>query len=178
MRSERIILAGGSGFLGRLLSKYFIERGCEVIVLTRHPNQRSDTVKEVLWDGRTLGLWVEQLNGACAVVNLAGRSVNCRYNEKNRRAMLDSRVNSRRVLGEAISRGAQPPAVWLNSSTATIYKHSLDRAMDERGEIGPTPEAKDAFSVHVAHEWESAFEFAKTPQTRKVTLRTPMVLGP
>lgn len=177
MNSKRVILAGGSGFLGKLLSKYLTEQGYEVIVLTRHPNQSAGVVKEIHWDGRTLGPWAEHFDGALAVINLAGRSVNCRYNKENQRTILDSRVLSTRVLGEAISRCTKPPIVWLNSSTATIYKHSLDRAMDERGELGATPEAKDAFSVQVAQEWERALEAAPTPATRKVALRTAMVLG-
>ena len=176
MSDKRIILAGGSGFLGKLLSRYLTERGYEVVVLTRQLAQGA-SVKEVHWDARTLGPWAEHLNGALAVVNLAGRGVNCRYNEQNKRAILGSRVQSTCILGEAIARCARPPVVWLNSSTATIYKHSLDRAMDERGEIGATPEAKDGFSVEVAREWERAFEAAPTPSTRKVALRTAMVLG-
>jgi uncharacterized protein (TIGR01777 family) len=175
VNEKRVILAGGSGFLGKLLSKYLIGRGYEVIVLTRQPTQGA--VKEMHWDGRTLGAWAEQLNGALAVINLAGRSVNCRYNEQSRRLILGSRVDSTRVLGKAIASCARPPTIWLNSSTATIYKHSLERAMDELGEIGATPEAKDVFSVHVAQEWERVFEAAPTPATRKVALRTAMVLG-
>jgi len=113
------------------------------------------------------------------MVNLAGRSVNCRYTAANRRSILDSRVVPTRVLGEAIGQCAQPPRVWLNSSTATIYKRSFDRAMDEAtGEIGATPEAKDAFSVEIARAWEGALERAHTPGTRKVALRTALVLGP
>lgn len=177
MKGQRIILAGGNGFLGRLLLRYFTERDFEVIVLTRHPNQNSGAAKHLLWDAQTVGPWVIHLDGARAVINLAGRSVNCRYNVFNRRAILDSRVDSTRVLGEAIQHCANPPAVWLNSSTATIYKHSLDRAMNEDGEIGATPEAKDAFSVEVAREWERTFESANTLATRKVALRTAMVLG-
>jgi uncharacterized protein (TIGR01777 family) len=177
MSDKRIILAGGSGFLGKVLSHYLTQRAYDVIVFTRRPAQGLNGQKEVYWDGRTLGPWTEHLNGALAVVNLAGRSVNCRYNEENKRAILDSRVLSTRVLGEAISCCAKPPTVWLNSSTATIYKHSLERAMDEHGEIGATPEAKDAFSVQVAQEWERIFEAASTPATRKVALRTAMVLG-
>jgi uncharacterized protein (TIGR01777 family) len=177
MNEKRVILAGGSGFLGKVLSKYLGQRGYGVIVLTRRPARGEGAAQEIHWDGRTLGPWSELLNGAIAVINLAGKSVNCRYNEENRRAILDSRVLSTRVLGEAISGCAKPPPVWLNSSTATIYKHSLERAMDELGEIGATPEAKDVFSVHVAQEWERVFEAAPTPATRKVALRTAMVLG-
>jgi uncharacterized protein (TIGR01777 family) len=111
------------------------------------------------------------------VLNLAGRSVNCRYTAGNRREMLDSRTESTRVLGQAIAACSRPPRVWLNSSTATIYKHSFDRAMDETGEIGATPEAKDAFSIEVATAWEQAFAEASTSATRKVALRTAMVFG-
>jgi uncharacterized protein (TIGR01777 family) len=174
---KRIILAGGSGFLGNVLSHYLTQRGYEVIVLTRRPPQGASDIRKVHWDGCTRGPWTEHLDGAFAVINLAGRSVNCRYTEQNKRAILDSRVDSTRVLGQAIARCAKPPVVWLNSSTATIYKHSFDRAMDERGEIGATPEAKDSFSVEVAREWERAFDAAPTPATRKVALRTAMVLG-
>ena len=177
MKNGRIVLAGGSGFLGNLLSSYFTEREYGVIVLTRFPNRNSGLAKEVHWDAQTLGPWAKHLDGARAVINLAGRSVNCRYNESNRRAILASRVNSTRVLGQAIERCAKAPLIWLNSSTATIYKHSLERAMDEQGEIGATPEARDAFSVHVAREWERALDLAHAPATRKVALRTAMVLG-
>src|SRR5262249_49145173 len=133
-------------------------RGYEVIVLTRRPVQGHGATKELSWDGRTVGLWAEELNGTLAVINLAGRSVNCRYNKRNRREIIDSRVNSTRILGEAIARCIEPPKVWLNSSTATIYKHSFDRAMDESGETGASAEAKDAFSVEVAREWERTLE--------------------
>jgi uncharacterized protein len=134
--------------------------------------------RTVAWDGETLGPWAKELEGAAAVINLAGRSVDCRYNLRNRRLIMDSRVNSTRVLGEAIANCKSPPPVWLNSSTATIYKHSLRRAMDEAtGQIGATPEAKDAFSVDVASGWEGAFNEARVPGTRKVALRTAMVLS-
>jgi uncharacterized protein (TIGR01777 family) len=177
MKGERIVLAGGSGFLGKLLSEYLTGRGYEVIVLTRRLTEDKSLIKEVQWDGETLASWVEYLNGARAVINLAGRSVNCRYTTRNRREIMDSRVTSTRILGEAIARCTNPPAVWLNSSTATIYKHSLARPMDEDGEIGATPEAKDAFSVEVAREWERTFDAAQAPATRKVALRTAMVVG-
>src|SRR5690349_21795621 len=120
MSDKRIILAGGSGFLGRVLSHYLTQHSYEVIVLTRGPAQGTSEIREVHWDGRTLGAWTVHLTGAFAVINLAGRSVNCRYTEQNKRAILDSRVDSTRVLGEAISRCSKPPTVWLNSSTATI----------------------------------------------------------
>jgi len=171
---DRIVLAGGSGFLGVLLAHYLEAHGNEVIVLTR--TVRSPPALQ--WDGTSLGRWAEYLDGSKAVVNMAGRSVNCRYTKRNRRLIMESRVNSTRLLGEAIARCGKPPAVWLNASTATIYKHSLSRPMDEsNGEIAPTPEAKDAFSVEVACEWEKTLAAAQTPITRKIALRTAMVFG-
>jgi uncharacterized protein (TIGR01777 family) len=178
MTPKRIILPGGNGFLGQTLAGTLTGHGYEIIVLARTPGRGARQVREVGWDGRTVGDWASELEGADAVINLAGRSVDCRYTARNRKLILDSRVESTRVLGEAIARCARPPRVWLNSSTATIYKHSLDRPMDEAtGAIGATPEAMDAFSMEVACAWERAFADARTPATRKVTLRTAMVLG-
>ena len=175
--SGRIIVAGGSGFLGRVLAKHFMAAGHQVKILTRTPGWADNGVGEEAWDGRTLGEWARTLEGALAVINLAGRSVNCRYDARNRREILESRVQSTRVLGEAIARCAHPPCVWLNSSTATIYKHTFGPAWDEAGEMGGTREAKDEFSVEVACAWEKAFDAARTPATRKVALRSAMVLG-
>jgi uncharacterized protein (TIGR01777 family) len=175
---KRVVLAGGSGFLGRLLARYFLTGDYEVVILSREPMNPLSSLKQVCWDGRKLGDWARELDGADVVVNLAGRSVNCRYHARNRRLILESRVSSTRVLGEAIAQCALPPRVWLNASTATIYKHSLDRPMDEAtGEIGSTQEAKDEFSVEVARAWEQALNEARTPATRRIALRTAMVLG-
>jgi uncharacterized protein (TIGR01777 family) len=173
----KIILAGGSGFLGNVLASHFAASGMEVVILTRNPKQRADAIREVRWDGTTVAGWLKELEGARALVNLAGISVNCRYHARNRKLMLDSRLNSTRVLGEAIARCTHPPPVWLNSSTATIYKHTFGPAWDETGEIGGCAEAKDIFSVHIATEWERVFNEANTPRTRKVALRSAMVLG-
>jgi uncharacterized protein (TIGR01777 family) len=132
----------------------------------------------VYWDGKSVGDWAGELNGADAVVNLAGQSVNCRYHARNRRRILESRVGSTLALGEAIRACSRPPRVWLNSSTATLYKHSFDRPMDEAsGVIAGTPEAKDQFSVEVGQAWEAAMAETSTPNTRKVALRTAMVFG-
>jgi len=177
MNTARVILAGGGGFLGQILSAHFLARGREVVVLSRAPKARGDGVREVNWDGETVGEWARFLDGSDSVINLAGRTVNCRYHARNRRLILDSRVNSTRVVGEAIARAAKPPRVWFNSSTATIYRHTFGPAWDETGEIGGTPESKDEFSVEVACAWEKTFNSAKTPATRKVALRTAMVLG-
>ncbi len=175
--NPRIILAGGSGFLGQVLLRWFAGCGWEVVVLTRSPRLRTDGVIEVGWDGEALGQWSTELEGATAVINLAGRSVNCRYHARNRRTILNSRLKSTRVLGEAIARCQSPPRVWLNSSTATIYKHTLGPAWNELGEIGGTTEAKDEFSVEVATAWEREFNQALTRNTRKVAMRSAMVLG-
>ena len=173
----RMIIAGGSGFLGQTLASYFQERGFEMVVLTRWPDHAGAVDRQVAWDAQRLGPWQKELEGATAVVNLTGKSVNCRYHARNRQAILNSRVDSTRVIGEAIARCSAPPPVWLNASTATIYKHTLADAWDESGEIGATPEAKDAFSVEVATAWERTFEQARTPHTRKVAMRMAMVLG-
>jgi uncharacterized protein (TIGR01777 family) len=175
MSVKKIILAGGTGFLGRLLSTFLAARGYQVVILTRSPKSLNG-VPEIGWDGRTLGGWVDQLEGA-AVVNLAGRSVNCRYHERNQRLIMDSRICPTRVLGEAIAKCKTPPPVWLNASTATIYKHTFGQAWDESGEIGGTREAKDEFSVEVATAWERSLEEAPAPVTRKVAMRTALVLG-
>ena len=178
MTRPRIVLAGGSGFLGQSLAKELLARGHEVVVLSRSPATESGPVRQIQWNGKTLDVWVKQVDGADAVINLAGRSVDCRYHARNRSLILDSRVDSTRVLGEAMARCIKPPRVWLNSSTATIYQHAFDHPMDEAtGEIDATPEAKDAFSVEVACAWERALTEAHTPATRKVALRTAMVLG-
>src|SRR2546427_4768739 len=175
---NHIVVAGGSGFIGRLLTDRLVSGNNDVIVLTRSPGPVAQPIRQVGWDGRTLGEWARELDGASALINLAGRSVNCRYNERNRREILESRVDSTRVVGKAIARCSKPPPVWLNASTATIYKHTFDRRMDEAtGEIGATPKAKDAFSIEVARAWEEAFFDASTPATRKIALRTAMVFA-
>ena len=174
---NKIILAGGRGFLGSVLADYFAPKGMEVVILTRKPSHRADAVREVRWDGESVGDWLAELEGARALINLAGISVNCRYHARNRKLMLDSRLGSTRVLGEAVARCVDPPRVWLNSSTATIYKHTFGPAWDEAGEIGGCAEAKDVFSVRIATEWERALNEAGTPRTRKVALRSAMVLG-
>jgi len=172
-----IILAGGGGFLGHALANYFLKRDREIIVLTRRPHERADGVREVEWDAEHLGEWIKCLDGAETVINLTGRSVDCRYNEKNCREIISSRVNSTRAIGIAIDHVAHPPRIWLNASSATLYKHSFDKPMDENGETGATPEAKDEFSVDVIRQWESALDDVKTPATRKIALRITLVFG-
>jgi uncharacterized protein (TIGR01777 family) len=169
----KIILAGGTGFIGQSLLKRFKAAKEEVVLLSRSETSDSGAgAKVVHWDGKNLGDWSLELEGAELVVNLAGRSVDCRYNDKNKREILNSRVESTKALGLAIEETKNPPRLWINSSTATIYRHSEDKAMDEEdGEIGT------GFSVGVAQAWEKAFWDARTPSTRKVVLRTAIVLG-
>ena len=174
---KRIILAGGSGFLGQELAAHFLNSKWDVVVLTRTPKTKSDGAREIRWDACNLDRWQEELEGATAVVNLAGKSVNCRYNAGNRKEILESRVNSTRVLGEAIAQCSTPPAVWPNASTATLYKHTFGDPWDETGPTEAVAEAKDAFSVEVGLAWEKTLNEAKTPRTRKVAMRMAMVLG-
>lgn len=187
---RRIILAGGSGFLGDALVRTFLKRGDEVVVLTRQPKpegevnkkfaalcQDAATVKEVFWDAKSVGDWASLVDGADVVMNLAGKSVDCRYTEENKRLIIESRVNSTRAVGEAIARCAQPPRVWINASSATIYKHAPDRPADELGPTSATPEAHDAFSIEVIRQWEQALNDARTPNTRKIAMRITLVFG-
>lgn len=177
MSKTRLVLAGGSGFLGQALARHFLQLGWEVVVLSRHP-QMNRVAREVAWDAESVGEWSRELEGAAAVVNLTGRTVDCRYTATNRRLILESRVNSTRAIGQAIAQCAQPPGVWLNSSSATIYRHTFGPSWDESGtDFTPTPAVKDAFSVEVIHAWERALNEAVTPRTRKVALRTTLVLG-
>ena len=174
---KKIILAGGSGFLGTALAAHFQKLGYEIVILTRSPKTTSGNIREVGWDAKTLGAWANELEGADAAVNLTGKSVNCRYTAQNQKEIIDSRVNSTRAVGEAVAKCKEPPHVWLNSSSATIYKHSFDKPMDESSETGATPEVKDVFSIEVIREWERALDKVQTARTRKVAMRTSMVLG-
>jgi uncharacterized protein (TIGR01777 family) len=174
---KRLILAGGSGFLGQALVDHFLNAQWDVVILTRSPKKTGSAARQVAWDGRTIGPWQRELEGASAIINLSGRSVDCRYNAHHRKEILDSRVNSTRVLGEAIGRCAQPPQAWLNASTATLYRHTFDDPWDEAGDIEAAAEAKDAFSVEVGTTWERTLEEAQTPRTRKIAMRMAMALG-
>lgn len=171
--TQTIVILGANGFLGRYLTRHFARQGKEVVAVARHRDGWSGDGMFLEWDGKTLGPWALALEGAEAVINLAGRSVNCRYHEANRQAILDSRVITTRLVGEAIRRCKTPPKAWMNASTATIYRHAEDRPQDEwSGEPG------EGFSVEVARAWEDTFFACPTPpQTRKLALRTGMVLA-
>ena len=176
----KLILPGGSGQIGTLLARAYHAAGHEVVVLSRTPGTAA--WRTVGWDGETVGPWAREFDGADAVVNLAGRSVDCRYTEANRRRILDSRVRSTAAVGEAIAAAAHPPRVWLQASTATIYAHRYDAPNDEHTGLigGDEPGAPDTwrFSVDVAKAWEQALAGADTPSTRRVALRSAMTMSP
>jgi uncharacterized protein len=175
----KIVLPGGTGQVGSVLRRALTAAGHQVVVLSRQPVTDRG---EVGWDGRTLGPWTEEIDGSDVVVNLAGRSVSCRYTPANLKAMMDSRVESARIVGEAIAASPRPPRVWLQMSTATVYAHRFDAANDEAtGLIGgsePDVPGYWAFSVDIATAWEREQERADTPHTRKVALRSAMVMSP
>jgi uncharacterized protein (TIGR01777 family) len=169
---KKIIIAGGTGFLGTCLANHYSSQGVNVIVLTRGESRRSGMLEHVHWNGKNSGAWTEALEGADALINLNGKSVDCRYNEKNKALIYSTRLDSTAALGKAIQKAMIPPKVWINAASATIYRHSLDKEMDEEsGEIG------SGFSVDVCLKWEATFNSFHTPQTRKVLIRTGIVLG-
>jgi uncharacterized protein len=184
-RPLRIVLPGGSGQVGRMLAQFFQERGHHVTVLTRGPY--TAPWQTVHWNGQSLGPWVETLEGADVCIHLSGRSINCRSTTRNRRELYDSRIGPTRLLHQAFACLVNPPRLWMNASTATIYRHSLDKPMDETsGEIGGNefisrrrraPE-KWNWTIQLVKDWESAFFSIATPRTRKIALRTALVFSP
>ena len=178
----KVVLPGGSGHLGTLIARACQARGDEVVVLSRRPTAGGPQAdwRVVAWDGRSIGPWAAELEGADVLFNLAGRSVNCRYTLANRRDILESRVESTRVLGDAAARATTPPRIWLQSSTATIYAHRYDAPNDETHGVlgGQEPRAPETwrFSIDVARSWERAFDALALPTTRKVKLRTAIVM--
>ncbi|MFD7388452.1 TIGR01777 family oxidoreductase [Streptomyces sp. NPDC059852] len=174
----KIVIPGGTGQVGAILNRALTAAGHEVVVLTRRPARAG----QVGWDGTTLGPWAAEIDGSDVVVNLAGRSVSCRYTAPNLKAMMDSRVRSTEIVGEAIARAARPPRVWLQMSTATVYAHRFDAPHDEAtGVIGgrePDVPGYWSYSVDIAKAWERALDEADTPGTRKVALRSAMVMSP
>lgn len=176
----KIVIPGGTGQIGTVLARAFHQGGDEVVVVGR--TARPSAWRFVPWDGRTLGAWAAAVDGADVVINLAGRSVNCRYGAENRRLIMDSRVESTRIVGAAIAQAARPPRVWLQASTATIYAHRHDAPNEEfTGQIGgvePDAPATWRFSIEVARAWEQTLAEANTPKTRKVAMRSAMTMSP
>ncbi|WP_418602564.1 TIGR01777 family oxidoreductase [Hwangdonia sp.] len=165
---KKIIIAGGSGFLGQVLENYFNAKEYKIKILTRHPKREND----VFWNAKDLGNWTNELENAEVLINLTGKSVDCRYNEKNKKLIYHSRIDATNILGLAINRSENPPHIWINASTATIYKHSLNKEMTEDdGETG------NDFSMNIAKSWEEAFYGISNIKTRKIALRTSIVLG-
>jgi len=186
MKNKKIILAGGTGFIGQELVRYFGKEN-KITILTRNlfnaRNNRNHyssltekdlaAVKFIQWDGKSTGEWIKELDGADLIINLAGKTVNCRYTEKNKKEIFDSRTDAVKAIGAAINQCTSPPRLWINASSATIYRHAEDRPQDEY-----TGEFHDGFSVQVCKLWEKTFYEQATPETRKVALRMAITLGP
>ncbi|WP_344073615.1 TIGR01777 family oxidoreductase [Streptomyces crystallinus] len=174
----KIVIPGGTGQVGAVLDRALTAAGHEVVILTRRPVGE----REVHWDGESAGEWVREIDGSDVVINLAGRSVSCRYTPANLKAMMDSRVRSTQAVGGAVEAAARPPRLWLQMSTATLYAHRYDAPHDEAtGVIGGTEAGVPAYwgySVEIAKAWERAQEEADAPHTRKVALRSAMVMSP
>ena len=179
----KIVIPGGSGQVGHILARDFHADGHEVVVLSRHASPSTGMPwRTVAWDATTLGAWTDEIDGAEVVINLAGRSVDCRYSRANRELIKSSRLVSTRLVGEAIAAAKDPPRAWLQASTATIYAHRFDAPNDEFTGIlgGDEPDAPDTwrFSIDVARSWERALDEADVPHTRKVKLRSAMIMSP
>ena len=165
---KTILIAGGSGFLGQVLEHYFLSKNYVVRVLTRSPRKEN----EIYWDAKNLEKWTNALESTEVLINLTGKSVDCRYTDKNKKEIYNSRIDATNILGLAINLCENPPRIWINSSTATIYKNSLDKQMtEENGEIG------NDFSMNIAKSWEKAFDDITNPKTRKIAIRSSIVMG-
>jgi uncharacterized protein (TIGR01777 family) len=185
MKNKKIIIAGGTGFIGQGICNYFGNDN-EIVVLTRQmPDQKTNSfgenrinkeasrhIRYVKWDGVTVTGWAKEIEGTEVIINLAGKTVNCRYNEKNKKQIFDSRTDAVKVIGLAIQQSTNPPKLWINAASATIYPHATDTPRDE----GFTAFADD-FSVQVCKLWEKTFYEQRTPFTRKVALRMAITLG-
>ncbi|WP_296316970.1 TIGR01777 family oxidoreductase [Winogradskyella sp. UBA3174] len=168
METKTITIAGGSGFLGQVLTDYFTKLGHTIYILTRTPKQSND----IYWNAKDLDYWTKTLGETDVLINLTGKSVDCRYTEVNKKLIHDSRIDSTNVLGIAVNLCKNPPKVWLNMSTSTIYEVSYTKEMTEvNGNIG------DDFSMNIAKSWEAAFNKTITPKTKHIILRTSIVLG-
>jgi uncharacterized protein (TIGR01777 family) len=169
---NKVILAGGSGYLGTLLADFFSKRAKEVIVLARGMSKSHRNIRFIKWDAINPGSWITELENADLLINLAGKNVNCRYTAESKTEIYQSRIQSTHVLGEAILSCKTPPNVWINASSATIYVDSRDQMMTEStGIIG------NDFSMDVCKKWEAEFNRFRLPRTRKVIARISIVLG-
>jgi uncharacterized protein len=169
---NKIILAGGSGYLGQVLADYYKDKAKEIIILSRQVGVNKGNIVYHQWDAKSKGEWVKQLEGADLLVNLCGKNVNCRYILENRWAILNSRIIPTALLEAAIKGLSHPPKLWLQCASATIYRHAEDHYQDEEnGEIG------EGFSVEVCKAWEDCFMKLEVQGVRKALLRVSMVLG-
>jgi uncharacterized protein (TIGR01777 family) len=173
----RIILAGGTGFIGQSLSPFLVSKNYDVVILTRGKSDHHGSIREAHWDGKTLGEWTQFVNGALGLVNLTGRSINTRHTPEHRREIIDSRVDSVRILGEAIGRCVQPPKIFVQIAGVGIYGDKGERICDETTAPGATPGRLGHFVSEVCKKWEAAFDSVDLPNTRKVLLRLGVVLG-
>lgn len=184
MKNLKIVIAGGSGFIGGYITDYFAKDN-KIIILSRKAERPennaykkrtarilSENIQVVFWDAKNAGEWCGHINGADLVINLAGKSVNCRYNEQNKKEIFDSRINAVKAIGDAISQSAMPPKLWINAASATIYRHATDKPQDEF-----TGEFHDDFSVRVCKLWEKTFFEQRTPFTRKIAFRMAITLA-
>lgn len=185
MKNLKIVIAGGSGFIGQSLCRYLALNN-NVVVLSRSLKSSANNtyskfsnvlndfknVRTVQWNGKDAGVWQNEFDGADVVINLAGKSVNCRYNKKNKQEIFDSRVFSTKAIGAAINKATVPPKLWINAASATIYRHAIDKPQDEF-----TGEMHNDFSVQVCKLWEKTFFDIRTPFTRKIAFRTAITLG-
>jgi uncharacterized protein len=186
----RILIPGGSGQIGTVLARHLSAAGHTVTVLSRRTAPSLQAWQTIAWDARTEGPWLDELHRSDAVINLCGRSVNCRYNSANRKQIFDSRVEPTLLLGRAIAASSTPPRIWMNASTSTFYRHTYNEPNDEfTGVIGDLPSERGthepanlpetwSFSIDVAHRWEEAFLAVPTPNTRKIRLRSSMTMSP
>jgi uncharacterized protein len=185
MKNKKIVIAGGTGFIGRSIAKYFADDN-EIVILSRQAKRSSNNafedfelteelkknVRLVQWNAKEVDEWAKEIDGCDLVINLAGKSVNCRYNKKNKKEIFDSRTNSTKAVGEAIRKCIEQPKLWINAASATIYRHATDRPQDEL-----TGEMHNDFSVQVCKLWEQTFFEQRTPFTRKVAFRMAITLG-
>jgi uncharacterized protein (TIGR01777 family) len=169
---RNIVIAGGTGFLGSCLIDHYAETDTQLFILTRGKSCVRGNTHYITWDGKTKGPWTQVLEHADVLINLNGKSVDCRYTEENKQLIYSTRLDATAILGKAIQSSPHPPKLWINAASATIYRHSLDKEMDEyTGEIG------SGFSVDVCQQWEHTFNSIETSQTRKIIIRTSIVLG-
>jgi len=172
MKTKKIVIAGGSGFLGTILAKKYLALGFEVVVLSRGYKVDQGNLRFVQWNFKQNGYWIKELEGAEMLINLTGKSVDCRYNAENKKEIYASRLDSTFALGNALEKLDHPPKIWINAASATIYRHAEDRDMDEStGELG------EGFSVDVCKKWERAFFSFEISGVRQVAIRTGIVLG-